>query len=305
MAGSGFIALMIFIFVVVIPCFVYGLLWGTNTLCDKTDPSPQTWTGMNCASVYEMSGGSPGTTGSGSNTPIATPQETLLASGQSLYVGPTDLKTAWNPAGIPVSPGTIAGSGPVTYTLSFFINPSAGLKAAGSGWANVFLRGTAATNQTNRCPGIWLTAGTTKLTVIHSGTVNTHDNGTETSELAVNTWSHIVVVVNNNVMMIYVNGVLNKTYTATDPFVWGTSTNGWINHGTSTNPGATGDWAKPISALQVKDYYWFTKALTPAEVSILASTGTTGTPGTTSTYVSEPVYEGITGFANKGYMMTY
>ena len=85
MAGSGFIALMIFIFVVVIPCFVYGLLWGTNTLCDKTNPDPQRWTGMNCASVYEMSGGSPSTDPCASYTPTSLAKDITPQCLQKLF----------------------------------------------------------------------------------------------------------------------------------------------------------------------------------------------------------------------------
>ena len=37
---------------------VAGALWGTNVLCDTTNPESQL-VGMNCAAVYESSGGSP------------------------------------------------------------------------------------------------------------------------------------------------------------------------------------------------------------------------------------------------------
>ena len=40
---------------IIIPLIIYGSLWGTNTICDKTNPDDQPWLGMNCASVYDAS----------------------------------------------------------------------------------------------------------------------------------------------------------------------------------------------------------------------------------------------------------
>ena len=218
-------------------------------------------------------------------------KESILNTAKSLYPGPTDLKAGWNPAGIPVKSGTIAGSGAVTYTLSFYVKP--GPAVANNGvWPNVFLRGNSSTNQTNRCPGIWFESGKLSLTLIHSGTTNKHDNGISSSALTAGEWSHITMVVNNNVMMVYVNGVLDKTYTATDPFVWGTSDNAWVSMGTSTDPTVTGDWAKPNDSLEVKDYYWWNRALTASEVGTLAGV---------STYMPEQKV-GTSGDVKEGYM---
>ena len=266
MAGSGFIALMIFIFFVVIPCFVYGLLWGTNTLCDKTDPSPQRWTGMNCASVYEMSGGSP--------VPVTTPLQTLLASGQAIQVSELVISSA-TPPSVTTQPTGITATG--SFTLSMDINVSASVPV----WVCVFGQG-----PHPRHPGVWINnAGVPGGIRFHMGAAIAD----YTSVFTFGEYFNMTAVYDatSSTLTLYKNGVANgSTTVASGRYTPPTPTNFEWNQEKVTTP-----------TIKVKNTYWFTKALTPAEVSILASTGTTGT---TSTYVSEPVYEGITGFANKG-----
>ena len=62
--------------------------------------------------------------------------------------------------------------------------------------------------------------------------------------------------------------------------------------GTSTDPTVTGDWAKPNDSLEVKDYYWWNRALTASEVGTLAGV---------STYMPEQKV-GTSGYVKEGYM---
>ena len=65
---------------------------------------------------------------------------------------------------------------------------------------------------------------------------------------------------------------------------WSTSTE-WIWNGSSNIP---------IGAVKVKNFYWFNKALTDAEVSTLT--------GTTSTYMPQPLSMGTSAYVKEMYM---
>lgn len=219
-------------------------------------------------------------------SPGTSPYQSLVSSAKTLLSGEVDLMSATTPTQVATKTIGVNTSGPVTYSLSFWVKP--GPNVAANGWPCVFLRGDANTNQTNRCPGIWFKSGTRQLMSLHSGATNIHDNGPTTSALSASKYSHIVVVIASNVMKVYINGTLDQTYTATDPFVWGSSDNGWINPGTVTAADQVpGNWMFPNDALNVKKYYWWNSALAASDVAILYSGGSSS-PSSTSTYMPEP-----------------
>ena len=83
---------------------VAGALWGTNVLCDTNSAESQL-VGMNCASVYESSGGSPAPAPGGSpapapgGSPAPAPCATYTNASLAKDVTQTCLQKVWKDSG--------------------------------------------------------------------------------------------------------------------------------------------------------------------------------------------------------------
>jgi hypothetical protein len=94
-SNQNVIIILVLCCCIILPLIIYGSLWGTNTICDKTNPEDQPWVGMNCAAVYESSGGSPSPTPGPATNPCATYTNASLAKD----VTQTCLQKVWKDSG--------------------------------------------------------------------------------------------------------------------------------------------------------------------------------------------------------------
>lgn len=108
---------------------------------------------------------------------------------------------------------------PVIYTIAMWLKPV----DYNSNWRNIFTRGR---DDQDRTPALYFWPNSTKLHFRHCSTVNLND-GIDSSKVALplNKYSHIAVVVNKNVMQLYINGILDTTYTSKGIFNWGKRNN--------------------------------------------------------------------------------
>ena len=253
---------------------IAGGLWGTNVLCDTTSAESQL-VGMNCASVYESSG-SPST---GSPGPEAlTPKQILLNSGQ-VIVGETEVDCGGaGPKPFTTKPTGVPTSGKVEYTVSFDILVSSQGAAIPAGvWGHP-------DTLQDRSPAFFLyPSNSNKFHYVHkpqSAGYSTLSTKTYTP----GTYANFTVVANGSSLKTWVDGVADAVVTGGEPMQWSTSTE-WIWNGSSNIP---------IGAVKVKNFYWFNKALTDAEVSTLT--------GTTSTYMPQPLSMGTSAYVKEMYM---
>lgn len=254
----------------IIPLIIYGSLWGTNTICDKTNSEAQPWLGMNCAAVYEGSAavGTPGQA-------ALTPKQTLLNSGQAIQVAEQTISVATPPT-ITTQPTGITATG--SFTLSIDINMS----TLPAGLVRVIGQGVHPGH-----PGLWLfPAGSGAVWIrFHVGN-SALDLVTGTAPPVYNTYYNITAVYDapSTTATLYYNGVSKSSSTSIVPAGYAppTPTNFIWNQQNMTSP-----------TIKVKNTYWFNKALTAAEVSTLA--------GTTSTYMPQPLTMGNSGYTKEMY----
>ena len=258
---------------------VAGALWGTNVLCDTTNPESQS-VGMNCAAVYESSGGSTAPASGGSPAPAPatlTPKQTLLNSGQAIQVAEQTISVATPPT-ITTQPTGITATG--SFTLSIDINMS----TLPGQLVRVIGQGVHPSH-----PGLWLfpagVAGDVWVR-FHIGN-SAVDLVTGTAPPVYNTYYNVTIVYNapSTTATIYYNGVSKSSSTAIVPagYIPPTPTNFIFNQENVTAP-----------TIKVKNTYWFNKALTAAEVTTLV--------GTTSTYMPQPLTMGTSAYTKEMYM---
>ena len=241
---------------------VAGALWGTNVLCDTTNPESQL-VGMNCAAVYESSGGSPAPA-------TLTAKQTLLATGQAIQVAEQTISVATPPT-ITTQPTGITATG--SFTLSMDINVSASVP----GWVCVFGQG-----PHPRHPGVWINNAAVP------GGIRFHMGAAAADYTSVFTFGEYfnmtaVYDATSSTLTLYKNGVANgSTTVASGQYTPPTPTNFEWNQQKVTAP-----------TIKVKNTYWFNKALTAAEVTTLV--------GTTSTYMPQPLTMGTSAYTKEMY----
>ena len=256
-------------FCIIIPLIIYGSLWGTNTICDKTNPDDQPWLGMNCASVYESSGTPSPTTSTTPAPATLTAKQTLLATGQAIQVAEKTISVATPPT-ITTQPTGITATG--SFTLSIDINVSASVPD----WVCVLGQG-----PHPRHPGVWINnAGVPGGIRFHMGAAAAD----YTSVFTFGEYFNMTAVYNatTGTLTLYKNGVANGSTTVAS---------GQYNPSTPTNF----EWnQQKVTAptIKVKNTYWFNKALTAAEVTTLAGT---------STYMPQPLTMGTSAYTKEMY----
>ena len=267
-------------------------LWGTNVLCDTTNPESQA-VGMDCPSVYEgaAAAGTPAT---------LTAKQTLLATGQMLQ-GSTELEIGTAVVPLSTQPdlpttGTYSISMDLNFAGTFprwkcILNSSNGVDwAAGGNLAANTRRPLIGFSGTNAAPanqpfvnhassenawqgdGLWTTA--------------TPPARTNTS-IPTATWFNFTVTMDSSVKkgILYINGSKISEFTAAADFAWPSPSTTWT-WGNDT-------YDKTIS-VKVKNAYFFKKSLTAAEVSTIG--------GTTSTYMPQPLSIGTSAYTKEMYM---
>lgn len=279
-------------FCIILPLIIYGSLWGTNTICDKTNPADQPWLGMNCASVYEGST-TPATTTRTPATTSGTP-----APGPSGPPPPINLQTAEltltasNPDVAATTQPTVSASSNVVFTISMDIN----LDSAQGGWREIFQNYTGDSWINNTAAP----AGNTPLISIFPSSTGADvnkvlfrmmlDNDTQwmeaitTTALVPGTYAKFTAVCNDTKITLYINGT--KSGEATAPagrkMKWRSTNNfAW-------NPTSYQGWG----TIKVKNGKWWNRALTASEVTALG----------TSTYMPQPISMGTSAYVKETYM---
>jgi len=268
---------------IILPLIIYGSLWGTNTICDKTNPDDQPWLGMNCASVYEASPApaptarTPGPAPMTSPGPARSPASTLISSGTAIQTSEVDLGTA---SFAPTNKPTVTpGMNPV-YSISMWLKTPP-MPASSTGlWWTVFGFG-----------GYWntlvpFTGGKWRLilqTAANStGPDPNYSNWADIGILDPGRYYHVGFVVSGTLPpQVYVNG-----QPPSPRATWlygGGSAQGLYTDGSD----AKFNWGnQPMTGTKVKNLYYFNKALTDQEMALLGGSGMGS--GTTSGYMIEP-----------------
>lgn len=297
-------------FCIIIPLIIYGSLWATNTICDKTKSEDQPWLGMNCASVYEGSTlPAPVTT---TRTPAPAPAPVTFPSGSTKLI---NSETTFNEsngdtpvANQPKGPGGVALSynlQPVQFTISFKIN-STGTDNAfwreilqnspGSSWTN-------GPEQSGNSPLLFIppakfnndpVSGVNKVTFGFLGSDNFRHEAQAASALVANQWHTITAVADTNKLTIYIDGANPVSTTLPAGQTLRYRNDGGLNQNNkfvwNPNPPVPGT----VVPWKIKDAYWWPKVLTATEVAAVASS--------TSTYMPQPLTMGTSAYVKETYM---
>jgi hypothetical protein len=210
-------------------------------------------------------------------TPAATPRETLLASGQALQV--KELEISKNPIPFTTSPTGI-DTNKVTYSMSLDIILLRDLPFEGCCiLSNNNKQNSLPTGTTNRRPAVNIRGrgtGNMKVYIVHAAEADSINNMITDFSATVGTYFNLTFVIDNGKGTTYINGVKDKTGEWSGAFTWSTEKNEW-----TWNP------SKSDILMNVKNVYWFNKALTADEVKLIGIKQTSGT----STYVLPPKNE--------------
>jgi len=207
-----------------------------------------------------------------------TPLQTLLATGQTI-VDSTEVDVGkaagWaftkSPTGVPTS-------GPVAYTVSFDILVSSAGAAKDVGvWGHPDTSG-------DRSPAFFLyPSGSNRFHYVHRPQGSGYST-VSTKTYTPGRYAKFTVVADGSSLKTWVDGVADAQVTGTAPMEWSTSPD-WIWNG-----------YKNLSSgeVNVKNFYWFPKALSDGEIATL--TGVSSGP-TTSGYMPEPYSgKGVSGY---------
>lgn len=250
-----------------VPLIIYLSLWGTNTLCDTSNPDKQSWIGVDCQSVYE-----------GSSTPApspsSTPLQTLLKSAQAIQVSEKDI-SAGNVA--PTNRNPTLPTVP-TYTLSMDVFIEKGATSSRNLIENTDVApdwlgnpATGANAGIIRRPMIYVApsgvswTGQNHICAEHFTTNNGQAGICTTEPAPLGAYFNLVMIADNSSkkLAVYINGANKGEAAASGNFSW-SATNNWIlgnpGYGHKTSDGA----------LKVKNVYLFPKILTAAEIALVA-----------------------------------
>lgn len=305
-------------FCIILPLIIYGSLWATNTICDKTKSEDQPWLGMNCASVYEGSTspapapatttGTPATTsGTPAPAPVTFPAGSTKLINSETTFNETDGDTPV--ANQPKGPGGVAlsyGLQPVQFTISFKIN-STGTdsnwwreilqNSPGVSWAN------GGPEQSGNSPLFFLAPSkwdgnpvsyVDKVTLRFLGSDNQPYEVRTNSPLVANQYHTITAVADTNKITIYIDGANPVTTTLPAGQTLRYRNDGGLNQNNkfvwNPNPPVPGT----VVPWKIKDAYWWPKVLTATEVAAVASS--------TSTYMPQPLTMGTSAYVKETYM---
>ena len=277
---------------IILPLIIYGSLWGTNTICDKTNPDDQPWLGMNCASVYEGSSTpAPATRAPATTSP--TPSSTLPSGSITLLTTEITGDDTHQNIAAANTPTGLSATTPPSYTLSVqFYNTG-----DGGGWREFFSNqgGDTWNDTTNRpipeqrnpilsvVPNDSANAANKNKVAFVQNLANGSDILVDTtSALSLNQWYTLTFTGTANKLTIYVNGVKNNEIAApagTTFVMANTNTFKWVP---ITYPGFT--------AIKLKNGYWWSRVLTDTEIAQIPN------PSSTSTYMPQPLSMGTSAY---------
>lgn len=195
-----------------------------------------------------------------------TPRETLLASGQALQV--EELKISEKPIPFTTKPTGIDNT-KVTYSMSLDIFLIMDLPLDGCCiLSNNNKPDSLPIETTNRSPAVYLTqrgTGNRTVRIVHAISDNPN-NKVFTSMITdfsatLGTYFNLTFVIDNGKGTAYINGVKDKTGEWSGAFTWSRATNEW-----TWNPN------RSTVSMNVKNVYWFNKALTADEVKLIGTT---------------------------------
>ena len=268
---------------IILPLIIYGSLWGTNTICDKTSPDDQPWRGMNCASVYE---------GSSTPAPAPSPADTLPSGSITLLATEITGDDTHQNIAAATTPTGLSATTPPSYTLSVqFYNTG-----DGAGWREFFTNqgGDTWNDTTNRpipeqrnpllsvVPTSEGATNKNKVAFIQN-LANGNDIGVNTTTaLSLNQWYTLTFTGTANKLTIYVNGAKNNEIAApsgTTFVMANTNTFKWCP---ITYTGFT--------AIKLKNGYWWSRVLTDTEIAQIPN------PSSTSTYMPQPLSMGTSAY---------
>jgi hypothetical protein len=210
-------------------------------------------------------------------TPAKTPKQTLLESGQAIQVAEVDISTA--------PPAFTAPTGIDTTKVSYSMSMDVQIAQAGPSWRNIMNNGDPdwPPGTTARRPAVFITgtdaAPANRIHIVHGSTEDQNKNIVTSFAATPGTYFNLTWVVDGGKLTTYINGQKDSAGSVNGTFTWGTA-NAW-----KWNAYKTQYPTRPqnvAGSVNVKNAYWFNKALTDADVTTLI------TASTTSTYAPEP-----------------
>ena len=150
----------------------------------------------------------------------------------------------------------------ISYTFSFDIKTS----AYGNPWFNILQNGadgvptSQSVNGMIRYPSAWISSKGS-IHYIHDTKTPTNNSVVGNIILPLNTWNTVTIVVSNNTIYLYINGILDVQTSAnpSNPLAWGpnnTITNTWNWHTSTPN----------LNDVTVKNANWWTSALNASTI---------------------------------------
>lgn len=279
-------------------CVIYAGLWYTNTLCITDSKDPQTWYGMNCASVYTQSP-APAPAPATNNLPSG---YTVLQSSELVLDGTNpDTPVANQPTGISSS------TTPVQYTISFKMK----LSDYSHGFREILqnrpddswnfttnkVKSTADAPLFSVFPDIDANKGKLLFRHLASNADGYLEVATPVG-LDTGIWYNVIGVADTTKLTLYINGSkvgeqiaagsITLKYVDDNNFVWNPNPQYATYSSTAASPGAFNQSSlspgTSFAPINVKDAYWWPRALSASEVASLIP----GSSSTTSTYMPNP-----------------
>jgi hypothetical protein len=263
-------------------------LWGTNTICDTSNPDKQSWIGKDCPSVYAG-------TGTPAPSPSVTPLQTLRNSGTKLEPAELDIGALTAPKAVTTQPTGLTGA--ANFTISMDLN----IEKEPATWVDILQNVTGSTwplDSNNRKPLIHLSglgSGYTSRSVIMSlnnkpaAPYGWGDNNFWVDSAENNGWTftpgtkfnftatHDATTRN---IAVYIDGVKKNeknmgtamVWAATNNFTWRPTTGGGAGY------------------IKVNNAYFFKKVLTQAEITTLQGGASSGLSAPINLLTSETTF---------------
>lgn len=215
----------------------------------------------------------------GSGLSMASPKDTLLASGQAIQVPEVEISTA--PPAFTAPTGL---SSNVSYSMTMDVN----IAQAGPSWRNIMNNGDPdwPPGTVSRRPAVFITgndaAPPNRIHIVHGSTEDQNKNIVTSFAATPGTYFNLAWVVDGGKLTTYINGTKDAAGTVNGTFTWGTNAWKW-NAYLTQYPTRKENTA---GSVKVKNAYWFNKALSDADIATL--TGAPAPATTTSKYTPEP-----------------
>ena len=203
------------------------------------------------------------------NSASASTASPVLSSGQAIQI--QEVEISQNPPPF-TAPAGIVTTGPVTYTMSMDIK----IDQVGPTWRNIMAHGEPdwPPGGTGRRPAVYITgndkAPANRILVVHGSAEEDNKNIVTQFAATPGQYFNLTWVVDGGKLTTYVNGLPDANGTVSGAFTWGSSEWKW------SDPRYQNNRSGPVN---VKNVYWFNKALTAAEIKTIASPAGSGTSG--------------------------